>query len=88
MTDGKNPYSVLGVKLNASPDEIHQAYRHKAKELHPDMNSRNPMSARDFNILSDAYQLLNNKFTRSLFDQSKIDVNGNPVKSKKKLFQS
>lgn len=85
MTGSKNPYSVLGVKLNASPKEIHQAYRHKAKELHPDTNSRNPMSAKDFNILSNAYNLLKNEFTRSLFDQGKIDFDGNPIKFQKKL---
>ena len=29
-------YSVLGVERNATQDEIHRAYRHRAKISHPD----------------------------------------------------
>lgn len=34
-----NYYDVLGVEVDASPDDIKAAYRKKAKELHPDVNS-------------------------------------------------
>jgi molecular chaperone DnaJ len=34
-----NYYDVLGVDVDASPDDIKAAYRKKAKELHPDVNS-------------------------------------------------
>lgn len=30
---------MLGVDVDASPDDIKAAYRKKAKELHPDVNS-------------------------------------------------
>lgn len=32
-----NPYDVLGVKANASPEEIEASYKQKAKLLHPDV---------------------------------------------------
>jgi len=33
-----NYYDVLGVEVDATPDDIKAAYRKKAKELHPDVN--------------------------------------------------
>jgi hypothetical protein len=33
-------YRVLGVSWDAAPEEIHKAYRQKAKRLHPDTGGR------------------------------------------------
>ena len=32
-----DPYYLLGVELNATPDDIRAAYRRRAAEVHPDI---------------------------------------------------
>ena len=39
-----NPYEVLGIKENASEDEIKKAYRELVKKYHPDQYQDNPLS--------------------------------------------
>jgi len=39
----KDPYEVLGLKREASKDEVKSAYRTLAKKYHPDMNENNPL---------------------------------------------
>jgi len=40
-----NPYEVLGIKEDASEDEIKKAYRELVKKYHPDQYRDNPLSA-------------------------------------------
>lgn len=35
-TNKKNPYKILGIRTNATKDEIQAAYRQKVKQYHPD----------------------------------------------------
>jgi len=35
-TNKKNPYEILGIRTNATKDEIQAAYRQKVKQYHPD----------------------------------------------------
>jgi molecular chaperone DnaJ len=39
-----NPYKVLGVRENASEDEVREAYHKLVKKYHPDQYSNNPLS--------------------------------------------
>ena len=38
-TEYKSLYDILGVAANATPDEIHSAYKRLAKKYHPDINA-------------------------------------------------
>ena len=36
-----DPYEILGISANASPDDIKKAFKSKAKEYHPDKPTGN-----------------------------------------------
>jgi DnaJ domain len=52
-------YQLLGLSEQASVEELKQAYRQKAKQLHPDRNQA-PEAHRDFILLNEAYACLLN----------------------------
>jgi DnaJ-class molecular chaperone len=71
-----NPYDVLGVKPDATQDEIRTAYRKLAKELHPDLNPGNREAEEKFKTVSAAYNLLGDAEKRVRFDRGEIDATG------------
>lgn len=56
----QDPYSVLGVSPDASPDEIKKAYRRLAKQYHPDLHPNDPEAAKKMNEINAAYDQINN----------------------------
>lgn len=55
-----DPYKVLGVSPDASPDEVKKAYRQKARENHPDLNPDDPNAAERMNDINEAYDRIMN----------------------------
>ncbi|HXZ03097.1 MAG TPA: DnaJ C-terminal domain-containing protein [Stellaceae bacterium] len=72
----RNPYEVLGVKKEASEDEIRAAYRKLAKKHHPDLNPGNKAAEARFKEIASAYDLLSDKDKRARFDRGEIDASG------------
>lgn len=59
-------YDVLGVKRNATAEEITKAYRELAKVLHPDKPTGD---AEKFKQLKAAYEVLKNEKSRATYDR-------------------
>ena len=75
-----DPYTILGVKRDASDSEIKSAYRKLAKKLHPDINKDKSKAASDrFSQVTNAYDLLSDKEKRGQYDRGEIDGEGNPA---------
>jgi DnaJ-class molecular chaperone len=72
----QTPYEVLGVKPDASPDEIRKAFRKLAKELHPDINPGKPEAEARFKQVTAAHDLLSDADKRARYDRGEIDESG------------
>jgi len=72
----QTPYEVLGVKRDASADEIRKAYRKLAKEFHPDLNPGKPAAEARFKAVTGAYDILSDKEKRARYDRGEIDETG------------
>ena len=72
----KDPYAILGVKREATADEIRSAYRQLAKKLHPDLNPGDKQAEEKFKEVAGAYDLLGDAEKRARFDKGEIDASG------------
>jgi molecular chaperone DnaJ len=68
-TTTKNYYETLGVKKNASADEIRKAFRKLARKYHPDVNPGNKSAEEKFKELSEANDVLSDPKKRKIYDQ-------------------
>jgi len=63
-----DPYVVLGVRRQASPEEIARAYKRAARLTHPDGGGSGGGSER-FQMVSDAYEVLRDPGRRAGYDR-------------------
>ena len=71
-----DPYTTLGVKKDATQDELQKAYRRLAKKLHPDLNPGNKGAEEKFKEVAAAYDLLSDPDKRARFDRGEVDASG------------
>ncbi len=63
----KDYYEILGLKRDASVDEIKKAYRKLAHKYHPDV-SKDPKGEEQFKDVAEAYQTLKDPEKRAAYD--------------------
>ncbi|MBA3524322.1 MAG: molecular chaperone DnaJ, partial [Geodermatophilaceae bacterium] len=66
-------YGVLGVRKDATPEEIKRAYRKLARDLHPDVNP-DPAAQSRFTEVGAAYEVLSDPQKRQI-----VDLGGDPL---------
>ena len=64
-----DPYDVLGVQRNATPEELKAAFRKLAAKHHPDRNPGDSEAHNRFKEVNTAYQLLSDPQKRAMFDR-------------------
>ena len=86
----KDLYSLLNIPTNANQAEIKKSYRKMAFQCHPDKN-KDPSAQKQFQAISEAYEILSNPPKRQTYDQFGYDAvkesQGLPV-NPIELFQS
>ncbi len=72
----KDYYGVLGVKTDATEDEIKTSFRKLAKKYHPDLNPDNKEAAEKFKECNEAYSVLSDADKRAKYDRGELDFDG------------
>ncbi|KAJ3780774.1 hypothetical protein GGU10DRAFT_134077 [Lentinula aff. detonsa] len=66
---GTDFYKLLGVDKDADSEAIKKAYRKMALKWHPDRNNGSEESSKKFKEISEAFEILNDKEKRAIYDQ-------------------
>lgn len=68
----KDYYSILGIKRDASQDEVKRAYRRLARKYHPDISKEKDAETR-FKDVGEAYEVLKDPEKRTAYDKFGAD---------------
>ena len=69
MTVETDPYSILGLSVTATLNEIKTAYRQIARRMHPDANPNHPGAALQFTDITAAHELLTDPVRKRTVDE-------------------
>jgi molecular chaperone DnaJ len=69
MSAKRDYYEVLGVRRNATDDNLKSAYRKLALQFHPDRNPGDKQAEENFKEAAEAYEVLRDREKRALYDQ-------------------
>ena len=69
MAAGRDYYETLGVKRDASAEEIRKVYRKLARKYHPDLNPGDKASEEKFKSVQEAYDVLSDSKKKKMYDQ-------------------
>ncbi|KAL4819423.1 hypothetical protein BDW67DRAFT_154531 [Aspergillus spinulosporus] len=74
-------YDALGIKPDASQEDIKKAYRKAALKYHPDKNKDDAKAAEKFKEVSQAYEVLSDPEKRKVYDQFGLEflLRGGPA---------
>ena len=85
-----DPYDILGIRKNATQEEIKKAYRREAMKWHPDRCNNSAEAKERFHQAAEAYKFLSENYSRSGDDaggnsniptriDTKVQLPGNPI---------
>lgn len=71
----KDYYYILGIKENASLEDIKKAYRKLSLKFHPDKNEGDEFFTEQFKKIQEAYETLSDTAKRAKYDREKNNTN-------------